>query len=339
MSGIAIIIPGVSFADKNLGQVTITTESELTTLNIVGNRTIKGETYQFSATYNSGVPSSKKGVSWSVINGAAYASIDASTGTLKIEPGARASIVTIKAVSTYDSSISTTAELTLTYAQLDVLDLSEGIGFFTNSSDIDTYTNGGCIYIEGEMKHLAKFGTGSVGQFFVSGIAGVNYINYYTLGAIFSYSDKTNVGAGSKERYFFRKEQTDLVNSNVLFSSSGGIYIDGENVVSTKSTMQGGAAKIMSIGFVENIGIDLNAITSNAQLATAIASASMFPTSNERIIKIKKFIVFASTDYKTAGEVIANRRYADIDLHFDEDGIPYNAGSNANIKFIYASKV
>ena len=111
--GIAIIVPGVSYSDNNLGKVTISQKLPVTGISIVGNEVVRGESYQYTISYS---PSntSQRGVVWSVEQGSEYATIN-QNGLLTILQGASSNDVTIKAVSTYNADVVATKVLQVTY--------------------------------------------------------------------------------------------------------------------------------------------------------------------------------------------------------------------------------
>lgn len=90
--GLAVIVPDISFAGSNIGQVTPISPTPLTALAIDGPSAIvtPETTGQYSVIYTPS-DTSEKGVSWSVVEGAGIASIDSNgllsvsgTGTIKI---------------------------------------------------------------------------------------------------------------------------------------------------------------------------------------------------------------------------------------------------------------
>lgn len=111
--GIAIIVPGVSYSDNNLGKVTISQQVPVTGISIVGNEVVRGESSQYTISY-SPLNTSQRGVVWSVEQGSAYATIN-QNGLLTILQGASSSAVTIKAVSTHNAEVVTTKVLQVTY--------------------------------------------------------------------------------------------------------------------------------------------------------------------------------------------------------------------------------
>ena len=105
--GIAIIIPGVSFADNNLGKVTLGSGDDTDTIKVTS-ITISGDsivnTESNSATYSVAYTPSdttQKGVTWSIESGGDYATIDQS-GVLTVKGTGS---VVIKATSKYNSAV------------------------------------------------------------------------------------------------------------------------------------------------------------------------------------------------------------------------------------------
>ena len=68
--------------------------------------------------------------------------------------------------------------------------------------------------------------------------------------------------------------------------------------------------------------------TTNAALKAAVTLGDIVPLMS---FGIKKLICYKSTSYTTYEDVIANRASADIDLQFDENGNPYNAGTSGTL--------
>ena len=113
--GTAIIIPGISFADSDMGKVTISTERPLEGLAIFGPDTVYNESDQaqyFIKYFPAGT--TERGISWSIDSGSQYATINSSTGVLTVLTGAEDDTVVIKATSTENPSIFTYKEITVT---------------------------------------------------------------------------------------------------------------------------------------------------------------------------------------------------------------------------------
>lgn len=114
-NGIAIVIPNADFSAKNLGKVTFTPLSNLQALEIVADDIYNHTEAQMQVKY---IPAHthQTGVSWSIISGNAYATIDAETGFVKIAEIANNSTIVVKATSTYNTDISAEKLITVTYA-------------------------------------------------------------------------------------------------------------------------------------------------------------------------------------------------------------------------------
>lgn len=116
--GIAIIVPNVSFANNNIGKVTISSNGggsnviDVTAITISGPSTVNTDsniaTYSVAYTPSN---TTQKGVKWSIESGSDYASIT-QNGTLTVK---KTGSVTIKATSTYNSSIVATKTISVTY--------------------------------------------------------------------------------------------------------------------------------------------------------------------------------------------------------------------------------
>lgn len=90
--------------------------TDLQSLTINGLSSVTGLTSTYSVSYTpSNTP--QTGVAWSIMTGSQYATIDSSTGVLTINSIASSSLVTIKATSSVNASISATKDVTVTYQQ------------------------------------------------------------------------------------------------------------------------------------------------------------------------------------------------------------------------------
>lgn len=103
--GRAIIVSDVDFSQSGLGTVTINGVVPVLGLKIKGPASVDDEAY-FSVSYYP-LSTTQKGVTWSVIEGGTYATIDSSTGLLSVVAGsgAEADAVKIKATSVVDSNV------------------------------------------------------------------------------------------------------------------------------------------------------------------------------------------------------------------------------------------
>lgn len=113
--GKVITIPGLDFSDSNLGRVTFVDPSKtLQALSIDGPASVTGTEAQYNVIYDP-IDTSERAVNWSIISGSEYASID-NFGHLSILNGALNSPVVLGVVSAFDSSITATKSVTVTYS-------------------------------------------------------------------------------------------------------------------------------------------------------------------------------------------------------------------------------
>lgn len=115
--GVAIVLNGCDFSARNLGKVTFLQEAEVTSISITGDSSITGLNATYSASY---LPANtnQRSCAWSIISGSEYASIDSATGILTIKAtAATAQQVTIKATSTYNSAVTATKTVSVTYKE------------------------------------------------------------------------------------------------------------------------------------------------------------------------------------------------------------------------------
>lgn len=115
--GLAIIVPNISFADANLGKVTVSESlgSDLQSIQIVCNDMITGSTRaaMLSVSYTP-TNTNQRGISWEIISGSEYAYID-QQGYLNILPNANNNAIQVKATSTKNSTIYALKNLTVSY--------------------------------------------------------------------------------------------------------------------------------------------------------------------------------------------------------------------------------
>ena len=126
--GLAVIIQGADFSSENIGQVTFLKEVDVTGITINANSSYTDVSAQLSATYEP-FNTNQKGVTWEIVSGGSYASINANTGLLTILEGANASQVTVKATSTFNPSITVTKTIIVTYKET----VDELTGIFINA--------------------------------------------------------------------------------------------------------------------------------------------------------------------------------------------------------------
>lgn len=116
--GIAVVVPSISFASKNLGKVTAS-GGPVEALSIGGPDSINvaGNKANFYV-YFTPASTPERGVVWSIESGSQYASINSATGQVSVLPGASFSPVTIKVTSTEDSSVYATKDIAVNYSYI-----------------------------------------------------------------------------------------------------------------------------------------------------------------------------------------------------------------------------
>lgn len=105
----------VSISEGTVTKTVALSEAELTGISISGMQSIS-DTAQYTAVYSpSDVLSKYRGVTWSVVSGSAYATID-QNGVVTAKDGASSSVVVIRATSTYNTAIYAEKTISVTYA-------------------------------------------------------------------------------------------------------------------------------------------------------------------------------------------------------------------------------
>ena len=112
MAGLAFFID--STFDTHLDvSPTPSGDIKVTGISIIGEASIDGVSGTYSVSY-SPASTTQKGVNWSIVSGANYASIN-SSGVLTVKEGASGSLVKIKAASSYNPLIYAEKDVTVTY--------------------------------------------------------------------------------------------------------------------------------------------------------------------------------------------------------------------------------
>ena len=142
--GIAVIIPSISFANKNLGKVTLS-GGLLESIYIGGPDYIYNTDDRASYfVYYTPNDTYQRGVFWSIESGSSYANINSATGEVVVLSGASSSLVTIKATSLRNSSIYATKQISVTYNNPNQVEYvaskaSGGIPYITTINPASTY--------------------------------------------------------------------------------------------------------------------------------------------------------------------------------------------------------
>lgn len=111
--GVAVIIPGIKFNPDYHGKVTPVGNTPPKSLTIVAESSYTAAQAQLVVKYQP-LNTTLRGVTWSIVSGGEYASID-SNGLLTINRNASSASVTVKATSSADASVFATKAITVTW--------------------------------------------------------------------------------------------------------------------------------------------------------------------------------------------------------------------------------
>jgi len=333
-------------ATKNITLTYQETVAELNGISIAGAATVNGQTSKYTIVYDP-INSSYKGVTWSIISGGEYATINAATGILTVLSGASVAAVRIKAISTHDTSLSATKDITVSYSE-PIFDLTGKVAYvpfrdftanmtiyaeFNNASLTDT--DGKICLITGLRPKVGYLQDSWVDCCVISTYLSLGNQRTFALQQTPSYSTSEANGTAARVMFHIVTISKILMNkSKFIFD---GIDVDGNTISSEREQ----TPQMLDRTIKANSGYlyfnatggtarahDPHEYTTNAALKAAVTLGDIVPLMS---FGIKKLICYKSTSYTTYEDVIANRASADIDLQFDENGNPYNAGTSGTL--------
>ena len=208
--GLAILIPGADFSSLNLGRVTLPEEIiEVTEITIIGdneiNNTGNASSYSVSYTPNN---ATQTGVTWSITNGGAYATINTNTGVVTVLEGATGNTVTIKATSVVNNNIYGIKNITVTkYSSTNspvyfMPLITNGNDTITNmvptAQSLVTYTSNGAYFLSNQ-RYFIKYDYGIKHIKAIAFSAKLDYHNASTY--TYLIYNSTNVIGGSGTLY------------------------------------------------------------------------------------------------------------------------------------------
>ena len=127
----------VTVSEGTVTKTVSLSEAELTGISISGMQSIS-DTAQYTAVYSpSDVLSKYRGVTWSVVSGSAYATID-QNGVVSAKDGASSSVVVIRATSSYNTAIYAEKTVAVTYSAGPDISFSDDVGGVINVRASDT---------------------------------------------------------------------------------------------------------------------------------------------------------------------------------------------------------
>lgn len=124
MSGIAITLPKANFNSAFGNIITDLVDVPITNITIFANDYYVGNMYQLSAMYEP-LKTSQRGCTWELVNGGEYCSLS-EKGVLTIFANANMTTITVRATSTFNTSIKAEKEIVITYKQSPISVNSKG---------------------------------------------------------------------------------------------------------------------------------------------------------------------------------------------------------------------
>lgn len=336
-------IDNTIIATKSITVTYANTVDILTSISINSSDTYNAQSANLGLTYSPN-NTSKIGVTWSIIIGNSYATINANTGVLSILPGATSASIRVRAVSNYDPNIYATKDITVTYKE-PVFNLTNNVayvpfsGFDANmtiyaefDNAIYSGSNNECL-ITGLKQTIGNSGNGEVDCCVISeeNVTGAN--KNFTL---------QQNGFGSTGSYACARSYASigtlysiLLNKSMFLCSY--LHINGTSYASGQSLTLSSLSRNVKAnsGFLYLNATsktvrthNLNEYATNELLTSAVQSGDAIPVAS---FGIKKLICYKNTSYTTVADILANRANADVDIKFDGAGLPYNAGSSGSL--------
>lgn len=276
--GIALIVPDISFAGANLGKVTLQGVVPLTGLAISGPDSVSGAGN--AATYLpvfTPANTTQRGVTWSIVSGGTYASINSASGVLSVLQGASANSVTIRVTSTANASIFAEKTIAVTYSA-STGPTHTGAAYFlpleANSTPSEgslsvqkentTYSADGALFdasgegivynlpsgvlgyaIAFSFKKLSGLGI-STGNYFFQ-ISNYNDSNENNGASLYTSANSNNPGSSSPADFTFASNAFTMNEWHracfAIIGTSAYLYIDGVQVGSAHGGFSAGASK------------------------------------------------------------------------------------------------
>lgn len=290
-------------------------------------------------------------VSWSIVSGSEYAELDGSILRVK-DTATTLKPVTVRATSNYNPSLTSEITINVQWKEAPSWNLTKVFGA------IDGVASG--LYEQmAANKHslLIEFTDDSYMDYnssnqavFTTGVIGTNspsMYKEYNLGmySVFHHGVVLNTCSLYNSGWTPSKSQSEqskvlkagrlldaskenIIGGRSFLSTYGGIYVDGEDKgVSVNSSLSGGACGYLTFGWAAK-----QAAASGLETLEAVYNAlgEGYLSAHDSTVKIKTFIIIPGT-YSTSQEVISNRASAYVDIQFDADGNPYNAGSHGDL--------
>lgn len=194
--------------------------------------------------------------------------------------------------------------------------------------DVDT----NCINAGEELPIISSLLSGQAGQEAIKlafGASGKNYktVRWYTTSNEVDSSGNTTLYSVPYVNTGFKEDEP--ASSCFLYLTSGVANPSGAVIWASQTSTVKAAPNSGILSFNVQTSADdtpITSFTSGAALAAALASGSVHATKATGF-KLRELILYTNSSYTTLDEIKKYRENAEIDLRFDADGHPLNAGT------------
>jgi len=194
----------------------------------------------------------------------------------------------------------------------------------------------GCVAASQEVPLVTTLVSGQTGQeaicvAFGSNSSGYRTVRWYTTDVETDEDGNTTLYQVPYTNNGFRGA-TGTASTSFLYLKDGVANMDGTIVwASETATVQAAPdSGVLCLNVQPNDADDpVSSYTDSASLAAALAAGKVHATKATGF-KLRSLIVFANSAYTTGSEVAKYREGAEIDLRFDENGNPVNAGTSGD---------
>ena len=298
--------------------------------------------YQLSAVFDP-TNTSYTGITWSVISGSQYVNLNASTGeiTVKEQQTEGNLSITVRATSQHDPTITFEKQVTVAYVTPPTFDLSKHIGAIDMTTsglgaamnDANSYTilvelspkSGG---INRQVANLCIFSGCSCVPNDYGGYPPVPSLAWISNSLKACYSPMKNAwsngAAAQRTRQPFGQGINPAAGDYMLINKDNFRWNNTDYEYGSSNTTPPFQMMYLTFGFATSRDVALSSgLTTAKDVYDAGACSNFNPGPN---IKLASFIIVPGT-YTTMAEVKAARANAWVDIQFDNNLQPYNAGS------------
>ena len=363
-----ITIKATSIYDNTISAtktITVTYESSSSELQSITLNATKTErnTYRLDVTYNPSDPE-LEGVVYTVTSGNEYISLSDNVFTVKSTVTEQQS-VTIRATSTVKPSVNDSVTLSVIYEDVPTWNLKTKIGAIegVNSGLFDAMTKNKCTIMTKFSDDSTVVGS-SNGVVFAFGGEGVSpfagykshgpgiFISFrkyalFTANALYGSGWTAGATSGAKNvtqneyQFTIDTAPSDDIGGKAYImtqdnDSIGVMYIDGVDAGTPyRTTQQIQYLKYITFGWESRPQSSAGDYNTCEELYNTVGINTTTTDGALKTIKLSNFIIVPGT-YTTESEVLAARSNALVDIQFENDGTPYNAGSTGTLMLMDA---